>query len=312
MTTEFPAPSAPSSGPSSPPEPTPAPTVVIGHDMSPELFVDVAAALRNMGVIVKANGFTAKPRNSKVIVVISPKGGSGKTAVSSNLAVALSQRHPGRVVVVDLDVQFGDLALALSVTPQRTLAELARTSEIDATTVKLHLSPTRHGVFVMAGAADPVDAESIEGAHVATVLPLLAEDFDYVIVDTAAGLDERALAAIDCATDLLLVSSLDVTSIRSLRKALDALDHLGVKAQRTLLLNRADSKVGLNPSDAEQAIGMKISYSIPSSRDVPMSLNLGTPVVVSEPKSSVAKQLQLLSQHYAPLEAASNKKGRRR
>ena len=128
------------------------------------------------------------------------------------------------------------------------------------------------------------------------MLPLLAQNFDYVVVDTPAGLDERTLAAIECATDLLLVSSLDVTSIRSLRKALDALDQIGVKANRQLVLNRADAKVGLNPSDAEEAIGMKIACSIPSSREIPLSLNLGTPVVISEPKSAVAKQLQQLAQ----------------
>ena len=253
-----------------------------------------------MGVVVKANGFPPPQRHTKVIVVVSPKGGSGKTAVSSNLAVALAQRHPGRVVAVDLDVQFGDLATALSLTPEHTLAQLARTTQIDATTVKLLLTPYEHGLYVLAGAHDPVDADSISHTHVSTVLPLLAQNFDYVIVDTPAGLDERTLAALECATDLLLVSSLDVTSIRSLRKALDALDHIGVKAERRLVLNRADAKVGLNPSDAEEAIGMKISCSIPSSREIPLSLNLGTPVVISEPKSAVAKQLQQLAQLYAP------------
>ena len=288
------------------------PTVIIGHDMSPELAADVSTALHGMGVVVKANGFAPPVRHTKVIVVVSPKGGSGKTAVSSNLAVALGQRHPGRVVAVDLDVQFGDLATALSLTPERTLAQLSRTTQIDATTVKLFLTPHYHGLFVLAGANDPVDADSISHAHVSAVLPLLAQNFDYVIVDTPAGLDERTLAAIDCATDLLLVSSLDVTSIRSLRKALDALDHIGVKADRQLILNRSDAKVGLNPSDAEEAIGMKISCSIPSSREIPLSLNLGTPVVISEPKSAVAKQLQQLAQRYAPAEAEKTRKGRRR
>jgi pilus assembly protein CpaE len=292
--------------------PTEPPTVIIGHDMSPELFVDVSAALRGMGVVVKANGYTQQQRHTKVIVVISPKGGSGKTAVSSNLATALAQRHPGRVVVVDLDVQFGDLGLALAIRPEHTLAQLARSSEVDATTVKLHLTPAQHGLFVLAGAHDPVDAEAIGHAHVSTVVPLLAENFDYVIVDTPAGLDERTLAAVECATDLLLVSSLDVTSIRSLRKALDALNHLGVKAERQLVLNRADAKVGLDPSDAEEAIGMKISCSIPSTREIPLSLNLGTPVVVSEPKSLVARQLQQLAQLYSPVEVDKSRKGWRR
>ena len=277
------------------------PSVTIGHDMSPALVADVTTALHEMGVVVKANGFAPPSRQTKVIVVISPKGGCGKTAVSSNLSVALAQRYPGRVVAVDLDVQFGDLGTALSLTAEHTLAQLARTSQIDATTVKLFLTLYYNGLYVLAGASDPVDADSIGHAHVSQVLPLLAQNFDYVIVDTPAGLDERTLAAIECATDLLLVSSLDVTSIRSLRKELDALDHIGVKAERQLVLNRADAKVGLNPSDAEEAIGMKIYCSISSSREIPLSLNLGTPVVISEPKSVVAKQLQQLAQLYAPI-----------
>jgi pilus assembly protein CpaE len=265
-----------------------------------------------LGVVVETDGFAATPRRSKVIVVVSPKGGAGKTAVSSNLSVALAQRHPGRVVAVDLDVQFGDLGLALSLSPERTLAQLARSTQIDATTLKLHLTPAPNGLFVLAGANDPVDADSIGHAHVSQVLPMLAENFDFVVVDTPAGLDELTLAALECATDLLLVSSLDVTSIRSLRNALDAFDHIGVGAQRTLLLNRADSKVGLNPSDAEDVMGMKIACSIPSSREIPLSLNLGTPVVISEPKSAVAKQLEQLALLFAPSNAEPTRKGWRR
>jgi pilus assembly protein CpaE len=288
------------------------PTVVVSRDMSPELFVDVSATLSSMGVVVETDGFTAAPRRSKVIVVVAPKGGAGKTAVSSNLSVALAQRHPGRVVAVDLDVQFGDLGLALSLSPEHTLAQLARSSQIDATTIKLHLTPAPSGLFVLAGASDPVDAESIGHTHVSHVLRMLAQNFDFVVVDTPAGLDDLTLAALECATDLLLVSSLDVTSIRSLRNALDAFDRIGISAERTLLLNRADSKVGLDPSDAEDVMGMKIACSIPSSREIPLSLNLGNPVVISEPKSAVAKQLQQLAQLYAPSDAERTRKGWRR
>jgi pilus assembly protein CpaE len=287
------------------------PTVIIGHDMPAELAADVSEALEGMGVVVKANGHTPQ-RQSKVIVVVSPKGGSGKTSVSSNLAVALAQRHPGRVVAVDLDVQFGDLGTALSLTPEHTLAQLARTSKIDATTVKLFLTPYEHDLYVLAGANDPVDADSIAHTHVSAVVPLLAQNFDYVVVDTPAGLDERTLAAIECATDLLLVSSLDVTSIRSLRKELDALDRMSVKAARTLVLNRADAKVGLNPSDAEEALGMPITCSVSSSRELPLALNLGIPVVINEPKSAAAKQLQELARHFAPVGTEKSRKGWRR
>lgn len=285
-----------------------APTVTVGHDMPPELFVDVSATLRSLGVVVKTEGQDAGRAPGRVIVVISPKGGSGKTAITSNLTVALARRNPGRVVAVDLDVQFGDLALALSLTPQRTLAQLARSAEIDVTTTKVHLTPSAHKLFMLAGASDPVDAESIRDEHVSAVLPLLAQSFDYVVVDTAAGLDELTLAALDCATDVLLVSSLDVTSIRSLRKATDALDHIGITAHRTMLLNRADSKVGLDPSDAEDVMGMRIACSIPSSRSVPLSLNLGEPVVASEPRSNVARRLEELTDIFSPVASETSKK----
>lgn len=289
------------------------PTVIIGSDMPPELAIDVSLALHALGVAVKADDSAGEARRGRVIVVVSPKGGSGKTAVASNLSVALAQRHPGRVVVVDLDVQFGDLETALSLQAERTLAQLSRSANIDATTVKLHLTPSKHGLFLLAGALDPVEAESIVPAHVPAVLSVLADTFDFVIVDTAAGLVEMTLRALECATDLLMVSSLDVTSIRSLRKAMTALDHIGVKAERGLVLNRADSKVGLDPSDAEEAIGMRISCSIPSSRDIPLSLNLGTPVVVAEPRSAVARQFQQLAGIYSPVEVEKRtRKGWRR
>ena len=291
---------------------TDAPSVTIGADMSPELFVDIAAKLKDLGVEVRTEDTPRHPsRSARVIVVISPKGGSGKTAISSNLSVALAQRFPGRVVAVDLDVQFGDLALALSITPERNLAQLARSSQIDATSVKLHLTHADHELFVLAGAKDPVDADSVDERHVGRVLPILAENFDYVIVDTAAGLDDRTLTALDHATDVLLVSSLDVTSIRSLRTAREALDHLGIVAPRRLVLNRADSKVGLKPSDAEDVMEMDIACEIPSSREIPLSLNLGIPVVENAPKSSAAKHFRQLAELFAPAEP-NGRRGRRR
>jgi pilus assembly protein CpaE len=279
------------------------PTVIIDHDLPP----DLAEAIREMGVDIRSNGWGAPGSAGKVIVVVSPKGGSGKTAVASNLSVALSQRHPGQVVVVDLDVQFGDLATALALHPERTLAQLVRTDEINGTTAKLFLTPY-DDLFVLAGAESPAEADVVTHTHISRVLPLLAQDFAYVVVDTPAGLDERTLAAIECATDLLMVSSLDVTSIKSLRKALDALDRIGVKAARTFVLNRSDAKVGLEISDAEDAVGMKAAVQIPSSREMPTALNIGTPVVKSEPKAEVSKRLQQLSQLFAPITATDKTK----
>jgi pilus assembly protein CpaE len=284
------------------------PTVIAERDL-PE---DLAEAIRGMGIDITSNGWEAPRANGKVILVVSPKGGSGKTAVASNLSVALSQHHPGQVVAVDLDVQFGDLGTALALQPEHTLAQLAQTDEMSATTAKLFLTPY-DDLFVLAGADSPVDADAVTPSHISTLLPLLAQEFAYVVVDTPAGLDERTLAALECATDLLVVSSLDVASIKSLRKVLDALDRIGVDAARTFVLNRCDAKVGLDVSDAEEAVGMKAAVQIPSSREIPTALNIGTPVVKSLPRAEVSKRLQQLSRHFAPItDGGKAKRGWRR
>ena len=113
-----------------------------------------------------------------------------------------------------------------------------------------------------------------------------------MVVDTPAGLDDRTLAAVEWATDLLMVSSLDVTSIRSLRKAVEAMDALGVTKNRHFVLNRADAKVGINPADAAEAVGWPIECHDPlGAREIPLSMNVGTPVVKLQPRSAVAKQM---------------------
>src|SRR3954451_11788519 len=138
---------------------------VVGHDLPP----DVTEAIRQMGVDVEFNGRGTPRASGRVLVVVSPKGGSGKTAVASNLAVALSQRHPGRVVAVDLDVQFGDLGTALALRPPRNLAQLARTNEINGTTAKLFLTPY-DDLFVLAGADSPVEADAVTHTHISTIV----------------------------------------------------------------------------------------------------------------------------------------------
>ena len=280
-----------------------------------ELQSIVAERLAGMPVSVKVshNGGQVAPTQTKlgkVIVVVSPKGGAGKTAMATNLAAALALRFPGRVAALDLDVQFGDMCTSMGLHPEHNLAEVATSAQVDATTIKLFLTPYDPGLYVLCGARNPADADLVTHEHVSRVIPLLAEDFDYVVVDTPAGLDDRTLAALECATDLLLVSSLDVTSIRSLRKAVDAMDALNVTKQRHFVLNRADAKVGINPADAAEAVGWPIEAMIPSSREIPLSMNVGTPVVKLEPKSAVAKQLVQLTHLFAP--AVDTEKPRRR
>jgi len=252
----------------------------------------------------RRNGHLPPPlptKTGRVIVVVSPKGGSGKTAVSTNLAAALAMRFPGRVAALDLDVQFGDMCISMGLHPEHNLAQVAQSDRVDATTIKLFLTPYDPGLYVLCGARTPVEADAVTHEHVSKVIPLLAADFDYVVVDTPAGLDERTVSALEQATDILMVSSLDVTSIKSLRKAVEVMDVLDLTKSRHFVLNRADAQVGLRPIDAAEAVGWPIEAMIPSAREIPLSMNLGTPVVKLEPRSAVAKQLSQLTHLFAPV-----------
>jgi pilus assembly protein CpaE len=233
------------------------------------------------------------PQTGRVIVVLSPKGGSGKTMVASNVAAALARDGGGSVALVDLDVQFGDAAYALGLVPEHTIGQLAAAPTLDATTLKVFL--TRHdasGAYVLCGAESPDEGESVTEDIARRIVELLARNVAYVVVDTPAGLDERTLAVLELATDVVLVSSLDVSSIRNLGKELDALDRVGLlPPTRSFVLNRSDARVGIEPSDVEAALGMRIDSAVPSSRAIPFSMNQGRPIVIEEPSSPPAREL---------------------
>ena len=216
--------------------------------------------------------------------------------VASNLAAILAQRGEASVALVDLDVQFGDCASALGLTPQHTIAQLTDPTKIDPTALKAHL--TLHepsGAFVLCGSATPEEGEVISDDHVLRIIDLLSNDFSYVVIDTCAGLDERALAVLELATDIVLVSSLDVSSIRSLGNAKRALERLNLNgANSYFALNRADSKVGIDIDGVEAALEMKAVATIPSSRSVPLSMNQGRLLSVDEPNSPVTREINRL------------------
>ena len=264
-----------------------------------------ATALRRQRSVVTSS----KPEVAKgrVITIMSPKGGAGKTTVASNLAVRLGLAAPGRVVLIDLDLQFGDSGSALGLGPESTVADAARASgRLDSTSLKVFLEPRPGGLYVLAGPHFPAEADEIEASAVGNMIEILATEFDYVVVDTASGLDEYGLAAAERSDDLVLVCATDVPSVRGLRKALDAFDLLGMTRQRRhLVLNRTDAQVGLSPKDVEATLGVTFDAAIPSSRSVPISTNQGSPVVELEPRSGAAKALIQFSERFVAPPATS-------
>jgi pilus assembly protein CpaE len=236
----------------------------------------------------------------RTIVVASAKGGAGKTVIAVNLAVAIALTERRQAAIVDLDLQFGDVASALLLAPEHTIADAVEAAEVaaaGATALKVFL--TRHAptdLFALCAPESPATADEIPVAKVSNILEALSREFRHQIIDTAAGLGEHTLAALDKATDIVVVVDLDVPSVRGGRKFLEALDEIGLRtARRHIVLNRADSKVGLDPGEVAAVLSVPIDITLPSSRDIPLSYNEGRPLVLARPRHPFARGIQDLA-----------------
>jgi pilus assembly protein CpaE len=237
----------------------------------------------------------------RVITVASPKGGVGKTTVSANLAIGLTAAAPQSTVLVDLDVQFGDVASALGLTPEYALPDVAHGPAAEDTMVlKTFLTQHPSGLYAVCGAESPAAGDTVSAADVSRLLTSLAREFRYVVVDTAPGLSEQTLAALDRATDVVMLSSMDVPGVRGLRKELDVLRELCmIPAGRHVVMNLADPRGGLSVRDVETAIGTGVDVVVPRSAAVPVSTNQGVPIVAGGRKDPAAKELRRLVARFA-------------
>lgn len=232
----------------------------------------------------------------KLLTVFSPKGGVGKTTIAANLAVALSSREV-RVCLVDLDLGFGDVAITLQLFPARTIADaVALEDGLDFSVLEPLLTPHRRGFWTLVAPVQPDAKDSIPPALISRILSLLKSNFDYVIVDTSPAFDEHVLQAFDETDELLLVTTLDVPTLKNVKIACETLDLLNFpKPRRHLVLNRADDKVGLTPDKVETTLDMKIAQAIPTSPEVANATNAGEPITASHPKHPVSLAIHRLA-----------------
>ena len=241
----------------------------------------------------------------RVLTVVAPKGGSGKTAIATNLGVALAQAAPGEVALVDLDLLFGDVTSALDLDPEHTIADFMRSQgPRDITALKVSLTNRNDRLFVLCAPDSPEDGELVTESTVHRAIDLLASEFRYVVVDTAAGLNEHTLAALELSTDLIMVCDLSAAAVRGMQKVVGALDRLDMTtARRHFVLNRADSRVGLELTEVAATVGMPIEVKLPSARAVAVSMNEGIPLVESAPRSPFARRRLELQTRFVPVEA---------
>lgn len=218
----------------------------------------------------------------RVVTVLSPKGGVGKTSISTNLVIGLAAAKPQDVVLVDLDLQFGDVAATLDLSPTRTMQDaLTPAAAADTLVLKTMLTAHDAGFFVVCGAESPAANEHVTGDQVKRLLEQLSSQFAYVVVDTAAGLDEPTLAALEVSQEAVLVSTMDVACVRSVRREVDLLNQLGLlPASRTFALNLADKQSGMKTKDVEAVVGLPVDVVIPRSSEVQLAANHGRPLML--------------------------------
>lgn len=234
-----------------------------------------------------------------VISVFSSKGGTGKTFLTTNLASAIAQASGQDTAVVDLDVDMGDVFSYFGSEPTRQVMDLIGLGEgADRETV--FASSTKVGDHLWAFGAVPDPAmQPPAGEAIGKYLRTLRNNFSYVIVDASADYTDLALACFDLSDAICLVTGLDVVGVKHLSKALETLLTIGLPRERfRIVLNRADSKVGLDAGDVERVMKIQVDTMVPSSRLVPMSLNKGRPVVLEEPESEVSMSIRKLAERF--------------
>ena len=222
--------------------------------------------------------------------------------VATNLAVLLATRNPGRVALIDADLQFGDDAVLLGVPPQHTSADAAAVVEtIDTQLMDGFLATHEASTLrVLCAPVEPAAGERITAEEMIGMVRMLRTMFDFVVVDMPPHFDDVVLALLEEADEVLLIASLDIPSIKNLKVGIQTLDLLSVAGNKLhLVMNRANARVHLDISDVERALGVSAEFRIPSDIAIPQSVNRGVPVVLDKPRSPAALALRTLADRYS-------------
>ncbi len=252
-------------------------------------------------------------KQGRIVTVFSPKGGTGKTVLATNLATALAKHEGRRTLLLDLDLQFGDAAIMLGLKPEKTIYDLVSApGELDPE--KLAGYTTRHasGLDILPAPLRPEDAELVTEAKLARLLEVARSSYDLIVVDTSPFFHGPMLATLDQTDELLLLCSLDVPTLKNVRLSLQTLELLSFPMRKIgIVLNRANSKVGMKEGEVETALEQKIRFRIPSDRAVPLSVNKGVPVVVDDAGADFTREVRSLAKALAHPDPAQAPKRRR-
>lgn len=242
------------------------------------------------------NGSVPVAHKARVITVFSTKGGVGKSVMSTNIAAALASECGKRVILVDLDLQFGDVGIMLGLRPDNTIYDAVQSYDrLDEAMLAGLLTEHSSGAQVLLAPTHPEEAEAVTPSRVGGILEMLSGMTDYLVVDTSPALNDVTLAVLDRSDVVYVVTMMDLASIKNTRVSLQKLHQLGFDSKMLkIVLNRADSKVLLDSAEVEETIGT-VAARIPSDLLVPRSVNKGNPVILDAPRSKVARAISALA-----------------
>jgi pilus assembly protein CpaE len=266
----------------------------VARAMSAQLeFTVEKAMMRRHGDVA-----AGRQKLGRMICVLGMKGGSGKTLTASNLAVALADAGL-RVALVDLDLQFGDVGLALGLRPERTAYDLVRSGgSLDTEKLADFLTAHQSGVGTLLAPARPDQAGVVTAEFMREVYPLLRAMHDFVIIDTPPSFTPETIGAVDASTEVCMVAMLDSLSLKNCKLGLETLELMDYGGRVRLVLNRADSNVGITPEDVVGILGRTPDLLVPSDRNVTRSVNQGEPIALLRRHSDAARAFHALAGLY--------------
>ena len=242
---------------------------------------------------------------SSLICVLGPKGGTGKTLTSCNLAVALAETGH-RVLMIDLDLQFGDVALCLGASPELTIYDLALSGgSLDLDKLQAYSATHPSGVQALLAPHRPDQASGITIDLLRDIYAVARAHYDFIVVDTPPGFTAEVIATIDSSSDLVMVGMLDSLSLKNTKLGLETLELMDYDRDKIrLVLNRAHSRVGISQSDVVAVLGRAPDVFVPSDREIPRAVNEGVPIITARPQSEAAEAFRTLAGFFTGTVAA--------
>ena len=228
-----------------------------------------------------------------VITVFGAKGGIGKTTISTNLAAALQKNTDSSVAIVDMDTRFGDVAIMMDVVVEFSIADVGRNIDtVDRESISDYLVRHSGGVEILPAPLHPSEWGALHRQHIGKVIDLLSQTRDYVIVDTPGAFNELVATALEAAHIILLVTSMDIASIKDTALALEMLRAASVPEDKVkLIINHSTSSNSLRPEDVERVLEYEVYWRIPHDVAVSSSNQLGQPIILAKPYARASRAI---------------------